>query len=391
MISVVLPAYERANAVLCALAALDNQTYRDFEVVLIDDSDSDAVERAVNGAVSLPLLASGWSGADWEAVRKELASGYPPAPIMAMTGEWSVEYVGKVRYLRASPPRAGSFTAARARNIGAANARGDLLVFIDQDVMLAPDALQHYANAYEIHGDKTVIVGLYHWLPRMDFEPLDVKTSFLDIYQCGITGELQRFTHLQMDVPGIQGRDMREKDFGDIEHWVDDAALGAFSGNIGYPRKLYLEMGGMDENIRGHGGEDADLGLTAKEHGAKFLLFKDIWGLHRWHSRDQAKNEAEVQENIAYIDLKHGTGRYAGAKKWCDSQEWSDPVHYKKDVGGVLMQIDGNPTVWACRDGHRIGLPTPDWVERLGFDHGQVLTVGPSGLNNYKVEGVAHE
>lgn len=355
MISVILPTYERADAVLCALAALLNQTLPlgDFEVVIVDDSDSDLVEEATR---------------DWRDYYKEY---------------W--------RYIRSSPPRAGSFTAGRARNIGAANARGNLLVFIDQDVLLAPDVLSHYAKAYEQHGDNVIILGLYHWLPAMDFTPEDVRDSFLDVYQCGIDGDLQRFPYLPMDVPGIQGRDMREKDFGDIDHVVDDAALGAFSGNIGYPRRLYLALGGFDEEISRHGGEDADLGLTAKEHGAKFLLYKDIWGLHRWHSRDQAKNEAEVQVNIQYIDRKHGIGQYADAKKWTDARDWKDAQHYHQDTGGVLMQLEGDMTIWACRDGHRLGLPTPDWIEKLGFISGQVLVVGPSGLNSYKVEGVASE
>jgi glycosyltransferase involved in cell wall biosynthesis len=350
MISVILPAYERADAVLCALAALEKQTldHFEFEVFVVDDSESDAIKD-----VSWP----------------------PTGPI-------------NLWYIRSSPPRVGSFTAGRARNIGAANARGDLLVYIDQDVMLAPDALQHYARAYERHGDNTVIVGLYHWLSRMDFGPADVRDHFLDIYECGF-GELQRYPHLPMDEPGIQGRDMREADFGDIDHVVDDAALGAFSGNIGYPRKLYMALGGFDEHIRGHGGEDADLGLTARAHGAKFLLYKDIWGLHRWHSRDQKQNAAEVQANIEYIDRKHGIGKYADAHKWMDAQDWGDPRHYHRDVGGVLMQVDGDGTVWVCRDGHRLGLPSPDWIKRLGFGPGQVLKVGPSGLNSYAIEGVA--
>lgn len=362
MISVILPTYEQIDAVLCALAALDNQTLptTEFELIVVDDSRTSAVEDAL------------FEAALFEA------------------GSQTHFYNYFLRYLRSSPPRTGSFTAGRARNIGAANAHGDLLIFIDQDVMLAPDALERYAQAYAYHGDNTVIVGLYHWLPRMDFGPHNVRHSFMDIWECAF-GNMQRFAYLPMDEPGIQGRDMREDDFGDIDHVVDDAALGAFSGNIGYPRKLYMDLGGFDENIRGHGGEDADLGLTAKEHGAKFLLYKDIWGLHRWHPRNQARNAVEVQVNIEYIDRKHGIGKYGGAHKWMDAQDWTDPRHYHKDVGGVLMQATGEPTIWVCRDGHRLGLPTPDWIALLGFVPGQVITTTPAGLNAYADEGVVRE
>jgi glycosyltransferase involved in cell wall biosynthesis len=390
VISVILPTYERVDAVLCALAALKNQTLQTFEIIVVDDSESNKIQTVIEEYTGEPVsfvdnIDPEEFGAAFEAVRKGSSRALP---VIVSVDETRLQIVNRLRYIRSSPPRTGSFTAGRARNIGAANARGDLLVFIDQDVMLAPDALQHYINAYKRHGDEVVIVGLYHWLPRMGFALDDVRSDLLGIYLSAF-GDDQKYTWLPMDEPGIQGLDMRQEDFGNIDHVVDDAALGAFSGNIGYPRKLFMALGGFDENIRGHGGEDADLGLTAKEHGARFLLFKDIWGLHRWHPRNQAQNAAEVQINIEYIDRKHGIGKYAGAHKWMDAQDWADPRHYHKDVGGVLMQAVGDPTVWVCRDGHRLGLPTPDWVERLGFVPGQVVATTPAGLNAYTDEGVA--
>lgn len=351
MISVILPTYERVDAVHCCLVALENQSKRGFEIVVVDDSTSDGIEQFF------------------------LDRSEP--------GRQDVS----IRYMRSAPPRVGSFTAGRARNIGAANARGRLLVFVDQDVMLAPDALEHYEAAYCRHRDSAVIVGLYDWLPRMEFSPLDVRTNWERIVD-------QDFPKLPMDEPGLQGADLRTDDFSDdINAVVDDAALGAFSGNIGYPRSLFLRIGGFDEHIRGHGGEDADLGLTAKAFGAKFLLYKPIWGLHRWHTRNQAQNAREVQENIQYIDKKHGIGQYKDAKKFSgmDARDWGDWHHYTKEVGGVLMRLDGDVTIWACRDGHRIGIPSPEWIKRLGFAPGGELVTTPAGLSSYSVEGVASD
>lgn len=357
MISVILPTYERPDSVLCALAALDIQTLPagQFEVILVDDSATDAVKERVyfNN--------------------------------------------GDVRYIRSSPPRTGSFTAGRARNIGAANARYDLLIFIDQDVMLAPDCLERYAEAYRRHGDGVVYLGLYHWLPRMDFAPYDVRTRYDEILATGMhylseDADLAfepSFEPLTMQPAGTLGWDMRGKDFSDdVDHLVDDAALGCFSGNIGYAKKLYIDLGGFDEKIDGHGGEDADLGLTAKEHGAKFLLWDKIWGMHRWHSRNQAQNEKEVQQNIAYIDRKHGIGQYADAKKWMDARNWSSEEHYTKQAGGVAMQVEGEPTIWVCRDGHKVGVATPAAFVRLGFGPEDVMIVPPSALSSYQLEGV---
>lgn len=352
MISVILPAYERLDAVKCCLAALGEQTLgKDrWELVVVDDSLSTVIERE-------------WDEYD--------------LPCVSIKG----------MYLRSSPPRTGSFTAGRARNIGAANASGDLLVFVDQDIMLAPDALEHYETAYGENGDNVVIIGLFHWMRRVDFNPSHVRTAFNYIVDAGLGNDNTLYKHLPMDVPGLLGTDQRQSDFStNVCTTVEDAALGCWSANIGYPRKLFMELGGFDENIRGHGGEDADLGLTAKEYGARFLQYSPIWGVHRWHGRDQEKNAREVQENIAYIDRKHGIGAYANADKVMDSRDWTSPEHYHKDVGGTLIQI--GYTVYVCRDGHALGLPTPDWLEKLGFDK-VGLQSPPSGLDNYTIEGVA--
>ena len=358
MISVILPTYENPESVMCCLAALEKQTLWQakgepgavppLEIIAVDDSNSDEVEKVLIGPY------------------------------------WGIYY----KRIRSSPPRTGRFTAGRARNMGAANAQGDLLVFIDQDVMLAPDCLANYQKAYERHGDNVVYVGLYHWMRRIEFGPRDVKQNFDAIVAAGMGATDDTFKPLPMDEPGLQGRDHREQDFGDIDHIVDDASLGAHSGNVGYPRDLFMELGGFDEAINRHGGEDADLGLSAKAHGAKFLLWDGLWGVHRWHTRNQKLNEAEVQLNIEYIDRKHGIGQYADAHKWMDARNWGDKIHYHKDVGGVLMQGNGDPTMWICRDGHRMGLATPEAVKEMGFKPSDVMMVPILSLDSYEVMGV---
>jgi len=277
-----------------------------------------------------------------------------------------------------------------------ANATGQLCVFVDQDVMLAPDAIGWYRAAYEKHGDNVVIVGLYHWLVALDFDATHVQARHLDeIVASGLgLGRPGAFKTLPtVSNIGMLGPDIREKDFShDLSRLVEDAALGCFGGNIGYPRALYLQVGGMDEAITGHGGEDADLGLTVQAAGAKFLLLKTLWGAHRYHDRDQEKNNREVQVNIAYIDRKHGIGQYAEAQKFgIDAKDWADWRHYQKAVGGVLMQQSGDPTIWVCNDGHRLGLPAPPWIKRLGFKPNEILILSPGGLGQYDIEGVCDD
>jgi glycosyltransferase involved in cell wall biosynthesis len=56
--------------------------------------------------------------------------------------------------------------AARARNIGAAHAQGEVLFFTDADCLLQPDTLSRACGAIEAAGARTVVGGTYTWLPH---------------------------------------------------------------------------------------------------------------------------------------------------------------------------------------------------------------------------------
>ncbi len=368
-LTVVRPVYDRADAALCALAGLAGQTYQGpWEIVIVDDSPDTLLESRVKSVLHTFRI---------NATMRDL------------------------RYIRSSPPRVGSFTAGRARNVGVANSLGDLIVFVDQDVMLHPEAITRYVKAWDYHKRRPdlIIAGLYHWLPPVSFRWEDFSPGDPDAFT-----DLARYLDPQHNghwprtpiegFAGLQGRDIRTPDFsGDLDAIKEDAALGSWTGNIAYPREFYNRIGGFDEAIAGHGGEDADLGLTAKAHNARWLLWSEIWGLHRWHGRDQEKNVREVQVNIAYIDKKHGIGEYAGAAKFggMDAQDWADWRHYQKDVGGVLMKELGDGTIYVCRDGHRLGLPDPSWIRRLGFTTPGIVEVLRGGLDDYVIEGRAED
>ena len=57
-ISVIIPCYNAASYIEKALRALEQQTFRDFEVILVDDASSDdtaAVNRAFSESSDLPI------------------------------------------------------------------------------------------------------------------------------------------------------------------------------------------------------------------------------------------------------------------------------------------------------------------------------------------------
>jgi len=113
LISVVIPVHNAAASLGRCLAALKTSTLQDFECVLVDDGSTDD---------SAALAA---------------ASG---ARVIATGGQRGPAY---------------------ARNRGAESAKGDILFFIDADVMVRPDTLAQVARAFETNPALHALIGSY--------------------------------------------------------------------------------------------------------------------------------------------------------------------------------------------------------------------------------------
>ena len=94
LVSVIIPTYNRADLVRQAVASVKAQTYRDFEIVVVDDGGTDGTYEVLSAGPELRVLRH--------------------------------------------PHRRG---VAAARNLGVAAARGEWLAFLDSDDLWLPDKL----------------------------------------------------------------------------------------------------------------------------------------------------------------------------------------------------------------------------------------------------------
>lgn len=101
-VSVIIPVYNHSSALFATLRALFAQSYKDFEVIVVDDGSTDNLEE---------VLAL-WTGKI--TVIKQVHAGAPSA-----------------------------------RNAGVHVAKKDFLLFLDADVELRPDALEKFVKALE--------------------------------------------------------------------------------------------------------------------------------------------------------------------------------------------------------------------------------------------------
>jgi glycosyltransferase involved in cell wall biosynthesis len=146
---------------------------------------------------------------------------------------------------------------ARARNLGARAAKGDILFFVDADVTVPRDAVGQIAAAFQSNPELTAVFGSY------DDEPFE--TNFLSQYK----NLLHHYVH--------QTANREASTF-----W---AACGAIR------REVFLAMSGFDEGYRRPSIEDIELGYRLKRAGYNIGLLKALQVKHlkRWNVRSLLK------------------------------------------------------------------------------------------------------
>ncbi len=122
MISIIIPVYNQATKLINTLASLNAQTYRDFEVIIVNDGSSDGVETLVG---------------------KFLQKTNPDNS-----------------YLFLNQTNQG---APAARNRGFRESHGDYIFFCDADAILNPQALEILLNTLESNPAASYAYSSFLW------------------------------------------------------------------------------------------------------------------------------------------------------------------------------------------------------------------------------------
>ncbi|HIG45083.1 MAG TPA: glycosyltransferase [candidate division Zixibacteria bacterium] len=140
-----------------------------------------------------------------------------------------------------------------ARNRGAEQARGDILFFLDADVMVYPDATDRLHKLFAEEPEIAAVIGSYDDQPS---EP-----NFLSQYR----NLLHHYVHQNASPEGST-------------FW---GACGAIR------RVVFQDMGGFDERYRYPSVEDIELGCRMRQRGYRIRLDKalHIKHLKRWTAR----------------------------------------------------------------------------------------------------------
>ena len=227
-ISVVLPTYNRRARLERALNALERQTLPSerFEVIVVDDGSTDDtaawLSRANHGKLAIV------------AVRQE--NGGP----------------------------------ARARNTGVGKARGELILFIDDDVEATPELLAEHVRSHEAEPNAVVIgplASLDHYAqPWVAWEQAKLELQ----YQAMLRGDW---------APTFR------------QFWT---------GNASVARQAILDAGGFDSSFLR--AEDIELGRRLHERGLVFRFNPRARGLH--HAERSLRAWEAMHKSYGMLEVK---------------------------------------------------------------------------------------
>jgi len=202
-VSVIVPVYNARQHLPHCLSAINSSTHTAFELIVVDDASTDGSGEAARG-----------HGA--RVIRQHRQGG-----------------------------------PAAARNRGAEAARGDLLLFVDADVMIRPNTLSHVVADFSKFPEIAAVFGSY------DDEP--AEKNFISQYK----NLCHHFVHQQSSTEAVT-------------FW---AGCGAVR------REIFMNMGGFDEKrYRLPSIEDIELGHRMMREGHRIYLDKDLQVKHlkRW-------------------------------------------------------------------------------------------------------------
>jgi GT2 family glycosyltransferase len=160
---------------------------------------------------------------------------------------------------------------AAARNAGAERAPGEVIVFVDADVVPRPDAFSRIRRAFEREPNLTAIFGSYDDAPEAP-------------------GVVSRFRNL-------------------LHHYVHQESAGGattFWAGIGAVRRdAFFDVGGFDaDRYRTASIEDIELGMRLAAAGARLELDPDVQGTHlkRWTLASMVRTDL-VGRGVPWVAL----------------------------------------------------------------------------------------
>lgn len=262
--SIIVTTYNWPDALKLVLLSLNNQTNRQFEVIIADDGSTDDTRDMIQGLSS------------------EL--NFPFKHI------WQEDT---------------GFRAARSRNKAVLASEGDYLIFLDGDCIVRPDFVQQHLSlskaGWFIRGNRVKLNELYT-AKLLKSGAIDELSDPVKLLKYWLKREVKRFLPLAR-IP-----------FGAIRKLKKKKWKGVKTCNLSLSRQDFVDVNGFNESFEGWGHEDADLAIR--------LIRNNIYRIegtyattvfHCYHKEQDRMNEEKnrlMLEQSFRDELKPKNGLY---------------------------------------------------------------------------------
>ena len=217
-ISIIIPVYNSSSTIKECLGAIYNSNFKNFETIIVsDNSKDDSIKIAKN----------------FDCKIIELKENHGPA---------------------------------FARNKGAYEAEGDILLFIDSDVVISKNALSHLEKNF-LNKDTNIIQGIYSHEPSYK----------------SIAGQYQMSYNCYYIWP---------------QNKLYTSSLSTCCCAI--RKKIFIDNNGFNTNIKRASAEDEEFGYKLIQKGYKIMILRELNGEHR----QEYKISKYIQRNFnRYTDI----------------------------------------------------------------------------------------
>lgn len=182
---------------------------------------------------------------------------------------------------------------AAARNIGAKAATGDIVIFIDDDRVPGSDFIRKHIVA---HRERCVVLG-----NRSDILLSEAEIGVI------VSSEqaLKQFIH-NLASKATKAWDSQESLLRRVLFFRSNPLkwLLFYTGNVSIERDDLVKVGFFDENFKGWGYEDLEIGYRLHKEGIPFIRDKKIVNYHLTHDISINNMHREALRNLRYFSKK---------------------------------------------------------------------------------------
>lgn len=259
--SVIMPTLNKPERLLITLTSFIHQTNANYEIIIVDGNYSKALKALID----------------------------------------KVKLLCQVKYIKQN-----GNGRANARNIGIKEAKGKIIIFADDDLLVCPDFIEEHIKAHNNSQNVVVLGKLYQlYLSNLssDLMSLRDQKGKKIIATRDICEIFDFVVEKGREDPYFKSvREMFNKN-GGTDYRIPWIGFG--TNNSSASKENIIKAGLFDEKFKGWGYESIELGYRLFKEGLDFKYNSKAVNYHLEHSRNINEKMKELRRNLSYFIKKH--------------------------------------------------------------------------------------